>query len=138
MSERIFRIGKHTEVYIDFDRSYVETRYEGLPPVQARPEGTEEYEARARSLGYHNGMEMNREHDACRSLVCCWMGLPLSPTLYGVASKQPAPLIIREWEERLVLAFQAWLRLGKHHFDLCVIPDLPGLTARALQLLKYD
>lgn len=94
------------------------TRLHGLPPVEAVPHDTEEYRARARSLGYPDdpaGLAcMSRDHELCHSLAAVWLGLPMSPTMRGIALRQagigPWFLGWRE-EEALVLAAQRFARL---------------------------
>ncbi|WP_342643461.1 hypothetical protein [Rhodoligotrophos ferricapiens] len=51
---------------------------------------------------------MSRDHEATHHLLATWLGLPHSPTLYGVAAKQTYP----DWmlEEAAVLAIQAFAR----------------------------
>lgn len=137
MEPRIIRVGELTEVRF-FD-GWVETHYH-YPALGVRavavPQDDEEYKARARELGYADGATMNREHDACHSILCCWLGLPLSPTIYGVASGEPAAPVVRWWEEGLVLAFQAWLNLGRYDPCLAILPRLDRLAAHATSLLR--
>lgn len=47
--------------------------------------------------------EMNRSHDLAHSLLAHWLGLPCSPTIYGVATKNYYPLHYIEEEAALAL-----------------------------------
>lgn len=136
MNDTEFGVGLYTKIRIT--GSLVTTRWPefGEFEVTAVAQGTAEYQARARSLGYRDGEEMNREHDACHSILCCWLGLPFSPTLYGLATGEPAPERFRQWEEELVLAFQAWLNLRRYDPRLAVLPRLDLIAAQALDLLR--
>jgi hypothetical protein len=63
----------------------------------------------AQDLGYPDVPSMNRDHDMIHNLLPVWLGIPKSPTLYGVATQQPWP---HAWaEESVVLALQRLLRL---------------------------
>jgi hypothetical protein len=67
---------------------FCSTRYPGLPPVDAAPHDTDEYRARAVSLGYRADISaMSREHEAAHHLLAWLLGLPYSPTLSGVGPR---------------------------------------------------
>lgn len=59
---------------------------------------------RARELGFKSAEEMNRSHDLTHSILAHVLGLPCSPTLYGLAEGTHFP----HWriEEAAVLAVQ--------------------------------
>jgi hypothetical protein len=62
------------------------TRFPGLPPVDACPHDTDEYRARAASLGYGADLaRMSRDHEATHSLLARWFELPWCPVLRGIA-----------------------------------------------------
>ncbi len=50
--------------------------------------------------------QMNAEHDAVHSMLATWLGLPHTPTLYGVVTKNYFPA--HAVEEEAVLAIQKW------------------------------
>jgi hypothetical protein len=94
------------------------TRLRGFVPVDAVPHDTDEYRARARSLGYPDDatglLRMSREHELTHSLLAGWLGLPCSPTMRGIALRTAG---IGPWflgwraEEACVLALQKFARL---------------------------
>jgi hypothetical protein len=94
------------------------TRLRGFVPVDAVPHDTDEYRARARSLGYPDDaaglLRMSREHELCHSLLAGWLGLPCSPTMRGIALRTAGigPWF-PEWraEEACVLAVQRFARV---------------------------
>lgn len=94
------------------------TRLRGFAPVDVVPHDTEEYKARARSLGYPDDaagrLRMSREHEMFHSIVAAWFDLPMSPTIRGIALREAGigPWFIgwRE-EEALVLAAQRFASL---------------------------
>lgn len=77
--------------------------------------------ALARELGYSSVEDMNREHDMLHSLLAHLLGLPASPTLEGVASKQ---------------TYQYWREEEAAVFALCKFAHCTGvdLTVIAEQL----
>jgi hypothetical protein len=93
---------------------FCSTRYPGLPPVDAAPHDTDEYRARAVSLGYRADISaMSREHEAAHHLLARLLGLPYSPTLYGVALQADCQgPFWPAWghEEACVLALQRYAR----------------------------
>ena len=75
--------------------------------VDARPHDTEEYRARARSLGYGSDtLAMSRDHEVMHHWLAASLGLPHSPTLYGVARGDTWP----HWrvEEAAILGVQRY------------------------------
>lgn len=66
--------------------------------IFSAPEPTEEYETRARELGYPNGAAMSREHDAIHVALAEVFGA-LPPALLDVASGEKRD---RGFEEDLV------------------------------------
>lgn len=50
--------------------------------------------------------QMNAEHDLVHSMLAAWLGLPHSPTLHGVATKNYFPA--HTVEEQAVLGIQAF------------------------------
>jgi hypothetical protein len=93
---------------------FCSTRYPGLPPVDAAPHDTDAYRARARSLGYRDDTAaMSREHEAAHHLMARLLGLPYSPTMYGIAlhaaAEGPYWPAWRD-EECAVLALQRFAR----------------------------
>lgn len=93
---------------------FCSTRYPGLPPVDACPHDTDEYRARAISLGYRSDTAaMSREHEAAHHLLASLLGLPNSPTMYGIALHAAAEgPFWPAWghEEAAVLALQRYAR----------------------------
>lgn len=94
------------------------TRLRGLVPVDAVPHDTDEYRARARSLGYPDDdaglLRMSREHELCHSLLAGWLGLPCSPTMRGIALRTAGTgPWFAGWraEEACVLAVQRFARV---------------------------
>lgn len=90
------------------------TRYPGLPPVDALAQDSDEYRARAVSLGYGDDTAcMSREHELGHALLARLLGLPYSPTLYGLALHADAQgPYWPSWrtEEASVLALQRYAR----------------------------
>jgi hypothetical protein len=90
------------------------TRYPGLPPVDACAQDTDEYRARAISLGYRSDTgAMSREHEAAHHLLARLLGLATSPTMYGLALQAAAEgPYWPAWrvEEAAVLALQRYAR----------------------------
>lgn len=106
--------------------------------VVAAPQGDDEYVQRSVELGYKSPLEMNREHDPLHNIICCWMGMPFSPTIYGVASSNLAPERIRCWEESMVLDMQRLLN-GRGAVSSEIyrfVPNVEELMAYALLLLR--
>jgi len=95
--------------YIDMhDDGLTVTRYD-VGEVPACAQDSEEYQARAQALGYGTDTpRMSRDHELTHHMLAAMLGLPHSPTLYGVASKQVYP----DWmlEESAVLGIQAFAR----------------------------
>lgn len=55
--------------------------------IHAEPHDTDEYAAKAETMGYGNDVErMNREHDLAHALLAHWLGLRESPVLRAVAN----------------------------------------------------
>lgn len=94
------------------------TRLRGFVPVDAVPHDSDEYRARARSLGYPDDaaglLRMSREHELSHALLARWLGLPCSPTMRGIALRTAG---IGPWfpawrvEEACVLAVQKFARV---------------------------
>jgi hypothetical protein len=90
------------------------TRFPGLAPVDALPEDTGEYRARAVSLGYGGDTaRMSREHELGHALLAHLLGLPCSPTMRGIALRETG--VGPFWpawrdEEACVLALQRYAR----------------------------
>jgi hypothetical protein len=113
------------------------TRLRGFVPVDAVPHDTDEYRARARSLGYPDDaaglLRMSREHELFHSVVAAWFDLPMSPTMRGIALREagigPWFLGWRE-EEALVLAAQKFARL--------VDADIMKVLSRAMRGTSGD
>jgi hypothetical protein len=83
------------------------TRYPGLLGIPVLAQQTVAYFERALALGYGGDTaRMSRDHELAHHLLARALGLPHSPTLYGVASGQEWP----HWrlEEAAVLALQAY------------------------------
>lgn len=90
------------------------TRYPGLPPVDACAQDSDEYRARAVSLGYGDDTaRMSREHELGHALLAHLLGLASSPTMYGIAlhgaAEGPYWPAWRD-EEACVLALQRYAR----------------------------
>jgi hypothetical protein len=75
---------KEITVQIDDENNTVYTFFPSYPPIIASPENSEEYRARAVSLGYTSPEQLNREHDFLHSFLAAEMGLEYSPTLQNV------------------------------------------------------
>lgn len=96
------------------DHAFCTTLYPGLPAIDAAPQDTDEYRARAVSLGYGDDTAaMSKDHEAGHHLLAGLLGLPCSPTMRGIALH--AAGIGPRWprwreEEAAVLALQAYAR----------------------------
>jgi hypothetical protein len=115
---RIIRLaGAEIELH---DTGYTVTRYpEGEVP--AIPQDTDEYRARAESLGYGSDTaRMSREHELAHHITAALLGLPCSPTMMGQAIGKHA--VCWRQEEAAVLALQAFAR--------CVGVDLEAVAER--------
>jgi hypothetical protein len=83
--------------------------YHGVGAVSAVAHDTDEYRARAQSLGYGSDTaRMSREHELTHHLLADLLGLPYSPTLHGVAAQKIYER--NNIEEAAVLAIQAFAR----------------------------
>lgn len=98
------------------DGEYSQVTLPGGACIPAVPHPTEEYEARARSLGYASGAAMSAEHDLIHILLADVFGT-VSPALAAVASGQERP---RSWMEEDLVKLVA-SRLNDPGSD-----DLPG------------
>lgn len=61
--------------------------------------------------------QMNAEHDLVHSMLAQWLGLPHSPTLYGVATKNY--FAAHSVEEQAVLGIQAFARAARGSGRAC-------------------
>lgn len=64
---------------------WVECHLPGGLILSSLPEHTQEYEARARDLGFQDGDAMNRQHHRMHAQLAAWLGLPVSPALRAAA-----------------------------------------------------
>ena len=107
---RDIRLGRSTLRVVH--EGFVQTVFEDGLVVNAVPQGTEQYRATARQLGYRDDVNaMNREHELLHTLVCLDKGEPWCLTLRGVAERS----YFHGWqeEEADVMRFQRilnWLR----------------------------
>lgn len=89
------------------DSGLTVTKY-GDREIKAWPEDTDEYRARAASLGYGDVFSMSREHEVTHHMLAEWLGLGFSPTLTAVSAGDRDP--VWHLEEAAVLAIQAFAR----------------------------
>lgn len=103
------------------------TVFPGVGDLEACPQDNDEYRATALRLGYGGDLLlMCQEHEATHTLLAVMMGLPRSPTLFGVVTGNFWPHY--RTEEAAVLAFQANCRatgvsilgdlLGRYHLGV--------------------
>ena len=95
-------------------KAWVVTRYPDGTEVHAHPNHRPDDEARAEALGYADVEEMTLDHDPLHTRLAVALGLPHSPTLWGLAHGEPADPIVAGAEEEMVLAAQRFLRLTAH------------------------
>jgi hypothetical protein len=137
MTRHYFTFGSVT-IVIDDETNLIYTFFPNSPPIIACPENTEEYRARAFSLGYSSSQQLNREHDFLHSFLAAEMGLVCSPTLQNVVLPGTIDADGRAREEGMVLAFQRYLNTGEFDGDLwpLVLPYLEKLKKKALEMLR--
>ena len=103
MSEAVFELGDAT---ITLHAGWTLTSFADGHALCARHDdcaGLGQH-ATATALGYDSVPALNRCHDVVHALLAVWLGLPVSPTLYGEAVGQPWP--DAALEESVVLSLQ--------------------------------
>lgn len=98
-----YRYGQAT-VFVHDSDPLVVTRFNDGAEVRAVPEPTEDYEARARELGYADGAAMSREHDEIHCQIARMLGLGVSPVLWATAHETPVDRALGAFEEDAVMA----------------------------------
>lgn len=93
-------------------KAWVVTRYPDGTEVHAHPNHGPEDVVRAHVLGYRGNVSaMTLEHDPLHTRLAMALGLPHSPTLWGLAHGTPVDAVLVDAEEAMVLAAQRFLQL---------------------------
>lgn len=98
------------ETSVDFYDIGVDTVLPDGTNVWAEPQGSEGYRHMARDLGYgEDTLEMCREHELGHSVLAALMGMPYSPTMWGLTHPPHNPHY--KEEEAVVLSLQRYCRV---------------------------
>jgi hypothetical protein len=111
-------------------------------PARYSAEQIADYAARAHAIGYRDVWQSCVEHDALHQLVADWLGWESSVSIWWAAYGPRIPRGIIPFEDRLVLAFQAYLNGAEPDLILGVLEacghDLYTLKRDALRILRED